>query len=192
MKSKEDLTKVHKILEASKVRSSGLRAPKKFFVSNYAWVKDLDGVWDETRAKELLIFGNMMKGIYMLSSPVYTERARDGVFECNDEETAEIKEITREEDGDDMLTAQGIATKADLLVGTLDDQTKLRGATAKEAPKHEYLHDMILKMCGSEKGPGAGSDKAALPDQEVITKTGHEDSTIDFSKLHYSINWFDN
>ena len=178
MKSKEDLTKVHKVLETAKVRTAGFKAPKKFFVSKDAWDKDLDGVWDETRARELLLFGNLVKGCYMLSSPVYTERARDGVYECNDEEIAEIREITREEDGDDMLTAQGIATKADFIVGKLDDQTKLRGATAMEAPTHqEYLHDMMLKMCGSEKGPGAGSDKAALPDQEVITKTGHEDSS---------------
>ena len=178
MKPKEDLTKVLKVLETAKVRTAGFKAPKKFFVSKDAWDKDLDGVWDETRAKELFVFGNMVKGIYMLSSPVYTEKARDGVYECNDEEIAEIREITREEDGDDMLTAQGIATKADFIVGKLDDQTKLRAATAMEAPKHqEYLHDMMLKMCGSEKGPGAGSDKAALPDQEVITKTGHEDSS---------------
>ena len=178
MKSKEDLTKVHKVLETAKVRTAGFKAPKKFFVSKDAWDKDLDGVWDETRARELLLFGNLVKGCYMLSSPVYTERARDGVYECKDEEIAEIREITREEDGDDMLTAQGIATKADFIVGKLDDQTKLRAATAMEAPKHqEYLHDMMLKMCGSEKGPGAGSDKAALPDQEVITKTGHEDSS---------------
>ena len=154
-------------------KSSGVRVQQdREFVTQEDWNEELDGVWDEAAATELVVAGKTYRGCYK-------KPKRPGCFIVSEYSDARSKESRLEQDSETPFATEALEHAREAASASLQEARVAREAATVEGPAGVDMADLLAMIKGAaplaERVPGP--DSATGAPATTSDAVAHEESS---------------